>query len=377
MSKHRILHCFGDSECFVAEDLPNRVAKLGKNVEHHLVGVSAEQWNRESAGRSVVTPQFVTDFPSLTGKPMPGRLIALANAMKPFDLVLSYGWSAIDTAMAHTLFKDALGLPPLVHHETLLGEERQRLSKRRSWYRRVALGKAAGLVVPTERLEEIALVNWQQPLGRVKRFAPGVEMPKRVATPETDALRGVIKRAGELWIGALLRNRSDMDSGLNLIEALCQVSEEWHLVVLADGPEIDRLKAKAEECEVAHRMHVTSPPDDLTAVIGLFDLWSALGDGAAIQTATLQALAHARPVLAIEESETAALLHPASQALLADSAEYKSLAQPLAKLTNDAELRAQLSEENRIHAANTYDQAQALDRYRRLYASALKAEIRQ
>ena len=103
------------------------------------------------------------DFPVLTGLKLPGRMQKLARAMTPFDLVLTHGASALDVAMAHTMFKDVMSLPALIHHENDPDAKR---SLKKTWYRRIALGKSSGIVVPGERLEEAALVDWQQPMGR-------------------------------------------------------------------------------------------------------------------------------------------------------------------------------------------------------------------
>ncbi|MFZ9396103.1 MAG: glycosyltransferase family 1 protein, partial [Erythrobacter sp.] len=58
------------------------------------------------------------DFPPLQGAFGPRRLARIAQAMQPYDLAIGYGWPAIDVAMAHTLFRDAMGLPPMVHYES-------------------------------------------------------------------------------------------------------------------------------------------------------------------------------------------------------------------------------------------------------------------
>ena len=90
-------------------------------------------------------PRIQPDFPSLKGRPTPGRLQKLAKAMKGFDLVCTYNWGAMDAVMAHTLFKDLHNLPPLIHHEDGFDEsELKKLKTGRTWYRRIALGKASG-----------------------------------------------------------------------------------------------------------------------------------------------------------------------------------------------------------------------------------------
>ena len=91
---------------------------------------------------------YPQDFPPLTGPFRLGRLHALARAMVGHDLVLTYNWGAMDAVMAHTVFAQALTLPPLVHHEDGFNEdEAGRLKPARNWYRRIGLARAAGLIV--------------------------------------------------------------------------------------------------------------------------------------------------------------------------------------------------------------------------------------
>ena len=66
---------------------------------------------------------YLQNFPSLQGNPSPARLLRMARALQDFDLVLTYNWGAVDVTMAHTLFSDMLGLPPLIHHEEWSGED--------------------------------------------------------------------------------------------------------------------------------------------------------------------------------------------------------------------------------------------------------------
>ncbi|XUU59592.1 glycosyltransferase family 1 protein [Erythrobacter sp. HA6-11] len=367
----RILHCLGGREALAAEFLPDRLARLGRNLHHEIVGVSSEDW----VGTGKVKPRFLQDFPSLEGKPTPGRLMRLANAIKPYDLVLTYGWGATDVAMAHTLFSDALGLPPLIHHETALTGEEKRLSRKRSWYRRVALGKAAGLVVPSERLEEAALVDWQQPIGRVKHFAPGVEIPSKPKRPKADALRGIIKREGELWIGAQLYSRDNVGECASLVASLQQLPDNWHLVALTKGPEADRITDAAAQSDASHRVHAIDTKQTPSEVMGLFDIWIALTDGPSELRNALTAMALEKPVLASQNIDIAAFLPEEYCREVAKGTTEKPLAQTLSAVAKDDLLRARLGAANREHARKYHNAEQALDRYRRLYASAMKAEI--
>lgn len=372
MKVSRVLHCFGGEASFAAEWLPTRLSDLGRSLSHELVGVTQEQWNAASRGSGGPRPKFLSEFPSLAGMPTPSRLLGLANAIKPFDLVLTYGYDALDVAMAHTLFSEALGLPPLIHHETVLSGE----GRRRSWYRRIALGRAAGLVVPNERLEEAALVDWQQPIGRVKRFAPGVAVPSTRSVPKPDALPGVIKRDGEMWLGARIESAADIAACSALVDAVSQLSEDWHLVIISDGLDTDPLAAAAESQEIAHRLHFASPVADLGSVMGLFEGWAGLSDSPVAREDALIAMASARPIIAVAKRDIAALLAPENADCAADASSAKAFRDSLLAALVDDQTRAKLGEVNHAFAKKHYDLAQAIDRYRRLYASAMGVEIK-
>ena len=176
---------------------------FGAKAKHTIVSAEPGRLGAADGIAKSIDVMVQPEFPSLKGLPLPGRLQRLAKAMKPYDLILTYNWGAMDAVMAHTLFKDVNGLAPLIHHEDGFDEsELHRLKKRRTWYRRIALGRSSGLVVPSERLEEIALVDWQQPLGRVKRIPNGIDTKAFAMRPKKDALR-LIKHPGEYWVGTL------------------------------------------------------------------------------------------------------------------------------------------------------------------------------
>src|SRR3546814_3142937 len=73
--------------------------------------------------------------------------------MRRFDLVLTYNWGAVDAVMARRTFTK--GMPPLIHHEDgFNADEADHLKVERNMYRRIALGAATALVVPSDLRSE-------------------------------------------------------------------------------------------------------------------------------------------------------------------------------------------------------------------------------
>jgi glycosyltransferase involved in cell wall biosynthesis len=90
--------------------------------------------------------------------------------------------------------------PPIHHEDGFNADEAQRLKPTRNWYRRVGLARASALIVPSQRLERVALEAWHQPAARVHRIANGIPVkdydPARARRVRADALPRVVKRPG-------------------------------------------------------------------------------------------------------------------------------------------------------------------------------------
>lgn len=185
-----------------------RAAKLmgafGPQIEHTIVSGVPGALGAADAIDPTIPVAYPPDFPLLTGPLSLARFRAIAEAMRGFDLVLTYNWGALDAVMAHRLFARRLGLPPLVHHEDGFNhDEAGGLKLSRNLFRRLALPTAAALVVPSQMLEQIALEIWRQPPDRVRRVANGIPLADFAGIPSPDAVPGLVKQAGEHWVGTM------------------------------------------------------------------------------------------------------------------------------------------------------------------------------
>ncbi len=347
---------------------------FGNRARHTIVSSETDNYGATERIAKSVKFQLDHEFPSLKGAPLPGRLQKIAKAMKGYDLVCTYNWGAMDAVMAHTLFKDVHGLPPLVHHEDGFDEtELGRRKRRRTWYRRIALGKAAGLVVPSEKLEEIALVEWQQPLGRVKRIPNGINTKAFAMRPKKDALR-LIKRPGELWVGTLAGLRT-IKNLPRLVRVFAQLPEDWQLVILGQGEARAAIEAEADRLAINHRVHMPGAVADPARVIGLFDIFALSSDSEQFPLSVVEAMAAGLPVVAPDVGDIAEMVSDMNAEVITSAGDEDALAAALGRLAASKELRAELGEANRMKAVAHFDEAKMIDTYRRLYASAMKREL--
>lgn len=367
----RVLHLHSS---FHAGGKELRSARLinafGKGVQHDIISAEPGAFAAAAAIEPGIAANCLGNFPSLTGTPGPGRLRELARAMRGHDLVLTYNWGAMDAVMAHRMFGGSLGLPPLVHHEDgFNSDEAQGLKRTRNIYRRAALGSASAVVVPSRRLEHIAHAVWRQPAGKVRRIVNGIDTTAYRASPEPDALPGIVKRPGEFWLGTLAGLRP-VKNLPRLVRAFAGLPDEWRLVIVGEGPERDAIHDAARRHGVAHRVHLPGFVSDPAAVAGLFDLFALSSDSEQFPISVVEAMATGLAVVATDVGDVAEMVSVENRRFVVP-ADDEALAEALLVLSRDDALRGRIGGANRKRAETDYDSRTMVAAYGETYARAL------
>lgn len=346
---------------------------FGRKLDHTIVSGQTDQMGaRELVARGVRT-HTRPDFPSLSGWPTPGRLVAIAKQLTGYDLILTYNFGAMDVVMAHTVFAEAFGLPPLIHHEDGFNEdEAHELKTRRNWYRRIATGRTHAIVVPSRTLEDIALNNWKQPRARVQRIPNGIDTRAFAKKPRPGALR-VVKREGEKWVGTLAGLRPVKQLDL-LVEACAELPENWHCVILGEGGEKDAIRAAAEVHEISHRVHLPGAVADPASVVGLFDIFALSSKSEQFPLSMVEAMAAGLPIAAPDVGDVKAIVSEANRPFIAAPGNAQALASMLTELVANPQLREELGRANQEKARAQFDEAQMIEAYRSLYWGAMGRE---
>ena len=355
-----------------------RAARLmtawGKAVEHVVVSAEPGALGAAAAVGKGVAVSYPADFPPLSGRPLPGRLQRLARAMQGFDLVLTYNWGAMDAAMAHTLFGDFHRLPPLVHHEDGFNQdEAQRLKPSRNWYRRIALARASAVLVPSRRLQDIAVSAWHQPPAKVHRLANGIDTAAYASKPRADALPRIIKRPGELWLGTLAGLRA-VKNLPRLVRAFAGLPEPWQLVILGEGPERDAIAAEALRLGLAHRVHLPGFVGNPASAIGLVDLFALSSDSEQFPISVVEAMAAGLAVAAPAVGDVATMVADENLPFVVPAGDEAALGSALLALAADPALRARIGAANRSKARAEFDEAAMIATTRAIYARAMGRE---
>jgi L-malate glycosyltransferase len=352
-----------------------RAAKLigafGPGIEHMIVSGVPGALGAAAVIDPAMQVSYPDDFPALTGSLSYRRVRAIAEAMRGFDLVLTYNWGALDAVMAHRLFAKRLGLPPLVHHEDGFNQdETGGLKRSRNWFRRLALPTVAALVVPSQVLERIALEIWRQPAARVQRIANGIRLADFAKPPRADALPGLVKQSGDLWLGTMAGLRA-VKNLPRLVRACYHLDPPWKLVIVGEGPERKAIEAVVAELGMEDRVFLPGHAADPAAVVGLFDLFVLSSDSEQFPISVVEAMAVGLAVAATSVGDILAMVSPPNQPFVRDIDDVAELMDAIMTLANYPDIRLPIGEANRAKAAAEYGEDEMIAAYRNTYAAAM------
>lgn len=369
----RILHCHSTFTLGGKEARAVRLMNAFGDRAHHTVLSAVEG---ALAAREAIAPGVVADFPAdhppLVGKPSPGRYRDLARYFQRFDLVLTYNWGSMDAVGARRLWAPMMRLPPLVHHEDGFNQDETAGQKpARVWFRRLTLATAARVVVPSERLERIALADWRQPRGRVMRIANGIPVERFVTPPAADAIPGFVKRPGELVVGTMAGLRAVKDLP-RLVRAFAAAGAPGRLVIVGEGPERGAIMAQAETCGIADRVHLPGFVADPARFAGLFDIFALSSESEQFPISLIEAMAAGVPAASPAVGDVAQMVSLENRHFVTPTGDEAGLARSIAALAADPELRAKIGAANRAHAIAQYDEAAMIAAYRSLYVGAIE-----
>jgi glycosyltransferase involved in cell wall biosynthesis len=348
------------------------INRFGPACAHSIVSaVPAATGAVEHIGRGI--PALQISVPGLAGRPSVRSSSALATAMRGYDLILTYGWGAMNAVLAHTLFGPTMELPALIHHEQRLpADETVRAKPLRNAFRMLALARAQALIVPSQQLEATAIQVWKQPTEKVHRIPPGVPTRAYATKPARDALPRLIKRPGELWLGSL----ADLHGAGNLprlVRAFAVLPEPWQLVIVGEGPGREAIVAEAARIGLADRVHLPGSADSDKA-LGLFDLFALSSDSEPLPLALIEAMAAGLAVVSPAVGEAATIVSAANARYLTPAGDDGALADALGRLAADAKHRRAVGADNRVRARSEYDEATMASRHAAVYARVMGRE---
>ncbi len=344
---------------------------FGVQAEHTILSAEPDSLSARDALDAKVKVEFPKDAPSLAGKPGLGRYRELIAYFRRFDLILSYNWGSMDGVMARTLFSRVEGLPPLIHHEDGFNEDEQKkLNWKRNMFRMFALGASQSLVVPSERLEQIAKSVWKQPDGKVQRIPNGIDVKRFEKKPQRGALPGYKKQKGEVVVGTLAGLRT-IKNLPRLVRACAAAGDNVRLIIVGEGPEKAKIEAEAQKCGMADRLLMPGFLNNPARYVGLFDIFALSSDSEQFPISLIEAMAAGLPVVSTDVGDVMSMVSQPNQGFIKPASDEKQLVEALTTLVQHEQLRQDVGAQNRIRAQAEYNESKMLARYSMLYGRAL------
>lgn len=372
MARARILHLHGNFDLGGKEV---RAVKLmnhfGDMAEHVILSANPDALSARAAIDTQIRAEFPGhNAPPLAGIPGMGRYRKIAQYMKKFHLILSYNWGAMDGVMAHTLYGRAMGLAPLIHHEDGFNEdEADRLSRKRNWFRTIALQRSHTLVVPSKSLQDIAVKNWHLPFEKVARFPNGIDVKLYSKSCQRGAFPGFKKRAGEVVVGTIAGLRP-VKNIPRLVRAVAAAGDHVRLAIAGDGPARSEIAAEAERLGISGRLMMPGFLRDPWRYAGLFDIFALSSDSEQYPISLVEAMAAGCAVTATDVGDVRHIVDAENKPYIVPR-DDDALAAAIRDLANDPALCERLGLRNRNKAHSEYDEGRMFARYRQLYGSAM------
>jgi L-malate glycosyltransferase len=367
----KILHCHSTFSLGGKEARAVRLMNsFGKDADHTILSAMPDALSARDAIDAGVKVAFPGNAaPALHGKPGLRRYRAISDYMQQFDLVLTYNWGSMDAVAARRLFSN--NCPPLIHHEDgFNADEVDRLNWKRNAFRRLMLPTAYKIVVPSQRLENIAHDVWKRPVGQVQRISNGIQIDLYAAAPVANAIPGFVRAPADVVVGTLAGLRA-VKNLPRLVRAVATLPSHVKLVIVGEGPERAAILAEAGRCGMADRLLMPGFLPDPHHYIGHFDIFALSSDSEQFPISLVEAMAAGLPVVATDVGDVKRIVPSESQHYVIPASDAAGFAKALSVLKSDAKLRAELGAKNRAFAAAHYDEAYMISAYTALYRAAM------
>ena len=342
---------------------------FGDKAKHVIVsGVEGAYGAREAIARGI-RYEIAQNPPPLTGKPSVSRYEAIAKYMARFDLVLTYNWGAIDGVMARRVF--AKNMPPVIHHEDgFNADEAARLNPVRNMYRRIALGAAHALVVPSHLLERVARKAWKQPAERLHRISNGIDVAAYAKKPDARIIPGFKRLPGHVVVGTVAGLREVKDLPM-LVRAMGGMKTRAQLVIVGEGPEREAIQDAIDNMGLEKTVLLPGFIPEPHRYMGLFDIFALSSKSEQQPIALMEAMAAGLPVASTPVGDVTQMIAPENAAMISEDWNPVQLRDRIEILAAHPDYRAQIGRANQARARALFDEKAMIAAYAALYAEAV------
>ena len=206
----------------------------------------------------------------------------------------------------------------------------------------------------------------------------GIELEERIGagTAQRAEMRRLLGITGERftvgWIGRMTAVKRTGDV-LLAFKRLRELGVDACLCMVGDGPDRDHVEHTASELGVVRHCLFLGYQEDVAAFYGAFDAVVLTSGNEGTPVSAIEALAAGRPVVATRVGGVPDVIRDRVDGFLVEAGAVDELAERLAELARDPDLRERLGEQARANVLPRYAVERLLDDVDRLYRSLLAA----
>ncbi len=364
---------------------------FGSHASHSIISTVPGALGAAAAIDPDIGVEFPNNHPAVFGKPAIGRYFALARYMRGFDLVLTYNWGAMDAVGARRLF----GGPPLVHHEDGFNEDEARAQKpARVWFRRLMLGAAHAVVVPSHTLERIAVTSWRQPRGRVQQIANGIAVERYRSSPAreggprggggglrlddaqaTPPLNHAAHRppphAGEDLVVGTVAGLRAVKNLSRLVRVFAASGCSGRLRIVGEGSDRSAIEGEADGLGIGAALELPGFNPDPASALRDFDIFALSSDSEQQPISVIEAMASGLPVVSTDVGDVREMVAEDNLPFIVPLDREDLLADALARLAANPGMRDSIGAANRAKALQFFNEGRMIAAYCSLYEEAI------
>ncbi|HEY2326971.1 MAG TPA: glycosyltransferase [Gaiellaceae bacterium] len=177
------------------------------------------------------------------------------------------------------------------------------------------------------------------------------------------------------WIGRMTGIKRVPDV-LLAFRRLLDRGVDASLVLVGDGPERAQLEEQARQLGIARRTAFVGYQRNIASYLDLFDAFLLPSGNEGTPVSAIESLAARTPVVATRVGGVPDVVRDGVDGFLTDIGDVDALADALAKLANDADLRRRFGDAGREHVIPRYRVSRLIDDVDELYKELLTAKQR-
>jgi L-malate glycosyltransferase len=253
--------------------------------------------------------------------------------------------------------------------------EHGRLSDARpSWKRRLVnpwLSRFDGSIVAVSHELRDFMIEARFPSDRVEVVHNGVEPATVPSAADRRRARQQLGLDDRAFVVATVARLDPVKDLMTLFEAFAKVRlrvPSAQLLVVGDGPEGDRLAARAAQADLAGSVHMTGYRSDVRALLPAADVYTSSSISEGVSITILEAMAAGIPVVATSVGGTPEVLPEESAGgILVPCRDPERLASAIASLALDQRQRAVMAAAGRRRLESQFTIDRMVDDYARMY----------